>query len=169
MAEENEEVEKKEPSVILIVIISILLTAVVVVGVLYALKPGFLQAAAAVSSEGDTGEKSEAVANPKAPTHKIVEVFDGMVRLKDGHHLNFRLVADIPNVQTQIDTFNEKKDVMQNEIIMYVSNQNENFFVGRKGKMSALGEIKSRLNKVNDNNNIKVSIKALYFSKFELP
>lgn len=169
MAEENEEVENKGPNIVLVVLLSVLGTALAVVAILFVLKPSFLQADSASPSTSDTAEKSEAVANPKAPTHKIIEVFDGMVRLKDGHHLNFRLVADIPNNQKQVDTFNDKKDVMQNEIIMFVSSQSEKFFVGRKGKMEALSEIRSRLNKVNNNNNINISIKALYFSKFELP
>ena len=167
MANENEEVEKKGPNVILVALITMILTALVVIGGLFAINPNLL--GGEEEKVQDTAEETQAVANPKAPSHKIVELFDGMVTIRENRHLNFRLVVDIPDEKTQEENFTRSKEILQNEVIQFVSNQTPSKFEGSAGKKETLEELKIRFNQIKKIKKLDFSIYELYFTKFELP
>ena len=168
MANENEEVEKKGPNVILVALITMILTALLVIGGLFAINPNLLGGDTEKVSQ-DTAEDSTAMKNPKAPSHKIVELFDGMVTIRENRHLNFRLVVDIPDEKKQEEGFTRSKEILQNEVIQYVSNQTPSKFEGSAGKQETLEELKLRFNRVKKIKKLEFSINELYFTKFELP
>jgi|GEM_PF-4883748 len=166
MADEAEVTENKGPNIIVVVLITMIGTLILSLGGLYA--TGMLgQSQTVEQSDPTTVEKSQEMSDPEAPDRVIVELFSGMITLKDNKHLSFRLVADL--AKDEEPQLTKHLEAIQNMIILYVSDMTEQNFEGRRGKMKALEEIKIRVDTIIRERKLKIKVNDLYLTKFELP
>ena len=167
MADEAEVAEQKGPNVVVVVLLTVILTLLLSVGGLYF--AGMLSTGEQASQpEQATAEKSSPEMNkPEAPDRAIVEMFSGMITLKDNKHLSFRLVAEVGKEEKEV--VEKHMEALQNMIILYTSDLSSQSFEGRRGKMKALDEIKLRVNSILRERKLKIKVNDLYLTKFELP
>lgn len=167
MADKIEEVESKGPNIILIVLGTILITLLLGGGVLFAL--GIFDSTASISSSSEeTAEQTEEIGKPRSPNVVIEEIFDDSVTLRDNSKLIFRIVAEIPKDEKQLQELQRRLSAIQNEIILHISDQNREQFTGRNKKVEILKLIRLRIEKLLRSRDIKITINELYFTKFDL-
>ncbi len=167
MADEAEVAENKGPSIVIVALLTAILTLLLSVGGLYfagMLSTGEQEAQA----DPSTAEKSSPeMSKPDAPDRTIVEMFSGMITLKDNKHLSFRLVAEVSKEEEEV--LKKHLEALQNMIILYISDMTSQSFEGRRGKMKALEEIKIRVDSILRERKLKIKVNDLYLTKFELP
>ena len=88
--------------------------------------------------------------------------------LRDNSKLIFRVVAEIPKDEKQLQELQRRLSAIQNEIILHISDQNREQFTGRNKKVEILKLIRHRIDKLLRSRDIKITINELYFTKFDL-
>ena len=167
MADKNEEVESKGPNIILIVLGTFLISLLLGGGALFAM--GVFDSSASVASPSEeTAEQTEEINKPRSPNVVIEEIFDDSVTLRDNSKLIFRVVAEIPKDEKQLQELQRRLSAIQNEIILHISDQNREQFTGRNKKVEILKLIRHRIDKLLRSRDIKITINELYFTKFDL-
>ena len=167
MADENEEVEKKGPNIMLVVLGTAVITLLLGGGGLFAAGVFDSSPSQEVASEA-TAEKNEGMSKPKSPNVEIEEIFNDSVTLKDNSKLVFRIVAEIPKEDKMKEELLRRLPALQHEIILYISSFSREEFSGRNKKVDTLNRIQSNIQKYFTTRDIKVTINALYFTKFDL-
>ena len=167
MADENEEVEKKGPNIMLVVLGTALTTLLLGGGGLFAAGVFDSSPSEEVASEA-TAEKTEGLNKPKSPNVEIEEIFNDSVTLKDNSKLVFRIVAEIPKDDKMKDELVRRLPAIQNDIILYISSFSREEFSGRSKKVDTLNRIQTNTQRYFNTRDIKVTINALYFTKFDL-